>query len=68
MKTRELIDLIPTTYDRITAALRARKLDPPKKDASGDFLWSARDVRALRHALKINRRLKRRRKAVNRVK
>jgi hypothetical protein len=67
MKTRELIDLIPTSYDRITAALRARKLDPPQKDASGDFNWTAADVRALRHALATDRRLKSHRKVMAHV-
>ena len=56
-KTCQVCRELPASYTQITAALRARKLRRPQKDASGDFMWSPGDVAALRRALALDLRL-----------
>jgi hypothetical protein len=36
----------------------SKKIRPPQRDSSGDFLWSASDIAAAREALKVDRRRK----------
>jgi hypothetical protein len=51
MKTCQVRQLLNVSSDDIANALRRNKLTPPKKDASGDYVWSDADVAALRRAL-----------------
>jgi hypothetical protein len=39
------------SYYRLIGLLRARKLRPPAKDSSGDYVWTDADMDAARQAL-----------------
>jgi hypothetical protein len=54
----QVADQLGCGYWRLVAVLRARKIPPPQKTASGDFAWTAQDVERARKALKIDRPLK----------
>jgi hypothetical protein len=56
MKSCEVRQLLNISHDAIGNALRRRKIQPPRKDGSGDFCWTCRDVAALRRALARDRR------------
>jgi hypothetical protein len=49
-KTSELVHQA-ISYHRIVAALRTGKLAPPRKDSSGDYVWSDADVERLKKVL-----------------
>jgi hypothetical protein len=44
------------TQSHLHYLVRARKVKPPARDSSGDFLWSDADLEAARRALAIDRR------------
>ena len=44
------------SYDRLVSLLRSRKITPPQKDTSGDYLWSDEDLNAARLALALSDR------------
>jgi predicted site-specific integrase-resolvase len=44
------------SYARLINLMRSGKLAPPKKDSSGDYLWTEADMEAARKALMIDRR------------
>ena len=46
------------SYWSLINLLRSRKLAPPRKDSSGDYLWTKRDLAAARKALAAGRRRK----------
>jgi len=67
MKTREVIQILGTTYNKLTTALCGGKLPPPRKDCSGDFDWTQKDIEALRKALSVDRRFTKARGATARA-
>ena len=44
------------TYYRLISLLRSKKLPPPQKDSSGDYLWVDADLAAARKALGVDHR------------
>jgi hypothetical protein len=46
------------SYYRLIGLLRSEKVKPPRKDSSGDYLWSDQDLAAARVALSVDRRRK----------
>jgi hypothetical protein len=54
--TMEACRELGITYDKVYTLLRSGKLDPPPRNGSGDFAWSAADVARLRKALAAPRR------------
>lgn len=56
LKTPAAADLLGVSYARLVGLLRARKIRPPAKDSSGDYLWAPPDLDAARDALQIDRR------------
>jgi hypothetical protein len=58
LKTRQAAKFLGVSYWRLVAQIRGDKLDPPVKDASGDFVWSDADLARARQALATDRRRK----------
>ena len=56
VKTRQVARQLGITYWHLISLLRSDKLPPPAKDASGDFVWSRRDLANARRALSLGRR------------
>jgi hypothetical protein len=52
VKTREAAQQLGVSYHRLINLIRFFKIDPPKKDASGDFVWDAEAIRRAQEALK----------------
>jgi hypothetical protein len=46
------------SYHRLINLVRFRKIEPPLRDTSGDYLWSDGDLGRARTALTAMRRLK----------
>lgn len=44
------------SYHQLINLLRSRKITPPQKDSSGDYLWSDDDLAAARLALTLSER------------
>lgn len=44
------------SYHQLINLLRYRKITPPQKDTSGDYLWSDDDLAAARLALMLSER------------
>jgi hypothetical protein len=58
-KSREVCQLLESSYSRLFAAIRDLKIPPPAlRDCSGDFLWSDQEIAAARQALATDRRRK----------
>jgi hypothetical protein len=55
-KTRQASRKLGVSYWRLIGMLRSDKFQPPKKDASGDFVWSTADLDRNRVALADGRR------------
>jgi hypothetical protein len=55
-KTRQLCESLDVSHDVIMNALRRRKIQPPAKDCSGDYIWGPEDIAAARAALAVDRR------------
>src|SRR5262249_43596193 len=45
-----------TTYHRLIGLLRFQKIEPPERDSSGDYVWSASDLDRARAALQVSRK------------
>jgi hypothetical protein len=56
LKTPVVARELGVGYWRLLGLLRSGKINPPVKDSSGDYLWSARDLEAARAALGIDHR------------
>jgi hypothetical protein len=56
LKTRQAARQLGITYWHLISLLRSDKLSAPKKDESGDYVWSKRDLASARAALQIGRR------------
>lgn len=59
LKTRSAALAIGATVAQLRGAISNGKLDPPEKDASGDYLWTDEDLDRARAALAVDRRRKR---------
>lgn len=55
-KTPVAVEEAGTTYTKAMSLIRTRKMAPPAKDSSGDFIWGDEDVERLRQALLSVRR------------
>jgi hypothetical protein len=51
LKTPLAADYLGVTYHRLIGLVRFRKIDPPSRDSSGDFIWSESDIERARKAL-----------------
>ncbi len=51
LKSREVARRLGINYWSLVYLLRSDKIKQPNKDASGDLIWSARDVRNAQLAL-----------------
>jgi len=49
-------DELGISYYRLIGLLRSRKLPPPSKDSSGDYIWTDDDMDNARQALRLGRR------------
>ena len=47
-KTPAVADLLGVGYYRLIGLLRSRRLAPPQKDSSGDYIWTPEDVERAR--------------------
>jgi hypothetical protein len=65
MKTCEVVKLVGRSYWAVIGAIRAKKVPPPVKDASGDYLWTPLDIERLRAAFALDRRRGTRRRAAS---
>jgi hypothetical protein len=57
-KTREAARELGMTITRLKSFISNDKIAPPKKDCSGDFIWTDNDIERARQAAGIDRRLK----------
>ncbi len=57
-KTPAAADLLGVGYWRLIGLIRSRRLAPPQKDSSGDYLWTPEDIERARQAF-VARTLKR---------
>jgi hypothetical protein len=58
LKSRQAAARLKISYYRLISLLRSEKLPAPQKDASGDYIWTERDLENARRALDIDRRRK----------
>ena len=58
VKTPVAAQVLGITYHRLVSLLRSGKLPPPRKDSSGDYVWTDGDLAAARKALAAGRRRK----------
>jgi hypothetical protein len=56
LKTMGVAAKLEVTCYRLYELLRNRKLAPPSKDSSGDYIWLPEDVERARQALASGRR------------
>jgi hypothetical protein len=56
LKSRAAAQALGITYYQLFELIRSGKLTPPVKDASGDYVWNAKDLGRARRALKPGRR------------
>jgi hypothetical protein len=57
-KTPAAADLLGVPYHVLFELLRARRIRPPAKDSSGDYVWLAEDIERARLALENRRQRK----------
>jgi hypothetical protein len=57
-KTPVAAQKLGITYHRLIGLLRHRKIDPPARDSSGDYIWATADLNRARRALAAMRRPK----------
>jgi hypothetical protein len=55
LKTPAAADQLGVTYNRLYDLLRFRKIAPPPRDSSGQFVWTAADLERARVALAAGR-------------
>jgi hypothetical protein len=56
LKTQAAVLELGTTYHRLIGLIRFRKIAPPGRDSSGDYVWTSEDLERARLALLIDRR------------
>jgi hypothetical protein len=54
-KTPAVADLLGVSYWRLINLLRSRRLVPPAKDTSGDYVWADADIERAREVLQSGR-------------
>jgi hypothetical protein len=59
LKTSAAADLLGIPYYTLAALMRSRRLLPPSKDSSGDYVWTPDDIDRARAALAARRRRRR---------
>jgi hypothetical protein len=50
-KTPAAADLLGIGYWRLIGLLRSKRLAPPQKDSSGDYIWTLEDIERARQVL-----------------
>jgi hypothetical protein len=55
LKTPAAADLLGVGSWRLIGLLRSKRLAPPQKDSSGDYLWTNEDLERARQALASRR-------------
>ena len=55
VKTPVAAHKLGVTYHQLTGLLRFGKIEPPRRDSSGDYLWTVADLGRARLALKVGR-------------
>ena len=50
-KTLAVADILGVPYWRLRDMVRARRINPPARDDSGDYIWSPSDIEAARQVL-----------------
>jgi hypothetical protein len=50
-KTPAAAEHLGTTYHKLIGLLRFRKIKPPQRDSSGDYVWTPEDLERARQAL-----------------
>jgi hypothetical protein len=58
LTTREALVEAGVSYWQFVAMLRSNKVKPPRKNASGAYVWTAQDVANVRKAAAIDLRRK----------
>jgi predicted DNA-binding transcriptional regulator AlpA len=53
LKTPQVATQLGITYSTLMEMMRARKFPPPRKDYSGDFIWTPEDVARVAAARKL---------------
>jgi hypothetical protein len=56
LKTPAAADQLDITYHRLIGLVRFRKIEPPARDSSGDYVWTEADLERARRALTTGRR------------
>jgi hypothetical protein len=51
LKSPAAADALGVTYHRLIGLIRFRKISPPERDSSGDFVWGKSDLERARKAL-----------------
>ncbi len=62
LKSRQVSEQLQIPYWKLVYILRAGMIPQPQKDASGDLIWSVRDVKNAEKALGLVRKGARKRK------
>ncbi len=57
-KTPQVSDLLGIQYHRLISLLRSKRLVPPEKDSSGDYVWSPEDIERARQVINTSPRKK----------
>jgi hypothetical protein len=55
-KTPVAVEELGTTYHKLIGLLRFKKISPPGRDSSGDYVWTDEDIERARQALATGRR------------
>jgi hypothetical protein len=55
-KSRDVERILGVPPHLLTYLMRARRLQRPKKDSSGDYVWTRDDIRRARAAIAARRR------------
>jgi hypothetical protein len=55
-KTPGAADELGVSYSRLINLIRFRRMDPPAKDSSNDYVWTEQDLERARQALAAGRR------------
>jgi hypothetical protein len=56
LKSPAAADVLGIGYYHLISLIRSKKLTPPAKDTSGDYVWTDADVERAREAIAAGRR------------
>jgi DNA-binding transcriptional MerR regulator len=51
LKSRVVADQLGISYYNLFELIRSKRLTPPEKDSSGDYVWTPADIERAREAL-----------------